>query len=157
MGGQIGVHSSAGHGAEFWFTVCFDPALGLVCAPAAVERNEEPGSDLTGVRSALKTALTDLAVTRNELLAALPLTPLIPKSAARRVEGLRARVSQGDIACIFPEPQFEPKLLSAITARARVKTGILDPEGAALTPGPTLYFDLMRGLARGFAQCLASP
>jgi hypothetical protein len=44
--------------------------------------------DLTGVRSALKTALTDLAVTRNELLAALPLTPLIPKSAARRVEGL---------------------------------------------------------------------
>ena len=50
MGGQIGVHSSAGHGAEFWFTVCFDPALGLVCAPAAVERNEEPGSDLTGVR-----------------------------------------------------------------------------------------------------------
>ena len=45
-------------------------------------------SDLTGVRSALKTALTDLAVTRNELLAALPLTPLIPKSAARRVEGL---------------------------------------------------------------------
>ena len=27
-------------------------------------------------------------MTRNELLAALPLTPLIPKSAARRVEGL---------------------------------------------------------------------
>jgi hypothetical protein len=45
-------------------------------------------SDLTGVRSALKTALTDLAVTRNELLAALPLTPLVPKRAARRVEGL---------------------------------------------------------------------
>ena len=45
-------------------------------------------SDLTGVRSALKTALTDLAETRNELLAALPLTPLVPKRAARRVEGL---------------------------------------------------------------------
>ena len=45
-------------------------------------------SDLTGVRSALKTALTDLAENRNELLAALPLTPLVPKRAARRVEGL---------------------------------------------------------------------
>ncbi len=87
---------------------------------------------------------------------AVSISPERPPGA-RRVEGLRARVSQGDIACIFTEPQFEPKLLSAITARARVKTGILDPEGAALTPGPTLYFDLMRGLARGFAQCLASP
>ena len=45
-------------------------------------------TDLTGVRSGLKTALTDLADTRNELLAALPLTPLVPRSAARRVEGL---------------------------------------------------------------------
>ena len=44
--------------------------------------------DLTAVRAGLKTALTDLAESRNELLAALPLTPLIPKSAARRVEGL---------------------------------------------------------------------
>ena len=45
-------------------------------------------TDLTSVRSGLKTALTDLADTRNELLAALPLTPLVPRSAARRVEGL---------------------------------------------------------------------
>jgi hypothetical protein len=44
--------------------------------------------DLTGVRSGLKTALTDLGDARYELLAALPLTPLVPKRAARRVEGL---------------------------------------------------------------------
>ena len=85
---------------------------------------------------------------------AVSISPERPPGA-RRVDGLRARVSQGDIACIFTEPQFEPKLLSAITAHAKVKTGILDPEGATLTPGPALYFDLMRGLARGFALCLA--
>lgn len=45
-------------------------------------------SDLTSVRSGLKTALNDLADSRNELLAALPLTPLVPRMAARRVEGL---------------------------------------------------------------------
>ena len=44
--------------------------------------------DLTGIRSGLKAALNDLADSRNELLAALPLTPLVPKRAARRVEGL---------------------------------------------------------------------
>lgn len=74
---------------------------------------------------------------------------------ARRVEDLRARLAQGDIACLFTEPQFEPKLVSTLVGRSEVKTGTLDPEGTALTPGPALYFDLMRGLARGFAGCLA--
>ena len=57
-------------------------AVTLIADPRTVT------TDLTGVRSGLKTALTDLADTRNELLAALPLTPLVPRSAARRVEGL---------------------------------------------------------------------
>lgn len=57
-------------------------AVTLVVDPRTVT------TDLTGVRSGLKTALNDLADTRNELLAALPLTPLVPKRAARRVEGL---------------------------------------------------------------------
>ena len=74
---------------------------------------------------------------------------------ARRVEDLRARMAQGDIACLFTEPQFEPKLAATLVGRSQVKTGTLDPEGTALTPGPALYFDLMRGLARGFAGCLA--
>jgi zinc transport system substrate-binding protein len=73
---------------------------------------------------------------------------------ARRVDALRARLAQGDIACLFTEPQFEPKLVATLIGRSRVKTGVLDPEGTGLTPGPGLYFDLMRGLARGFAGCL---
>ena len=74
---------------------------------------------------------------------------------ARRVDDSRARLAQGDIACLFTEPQFEPKLVSTLVGRTRVKTAGLDAEGMELTPGPALYFDLMRGLARGFAGCLA--
>ncbi len=57
-------------------------AVTLIADPLTVTE------DLTGVRSGLKTALTDLGDARYELLAALPLTPLVPKRAARRVEGL---------------------------------------------------------------------
>lgn len=60
-------------------------------ALTAVTLNVDPRSvteDLRDVRSGLKTALKDLADDRHDLLAALPLTPLVPKRAARRVEGL---------------------------------------------------------------------
>ena len=45
-------------------------------------------TDLTGVRAAFKTALSGLGEARHELLAPLPLTPLVPRGAARRLEGL---------------------------------------------------------------------
>lgn len=73
---------------------------------------------------------------------------------ARRIDALRARIHQNDIGCLFTEPQFEPKLIATLAGDAPVKTAVLDPEGAALTPGPGLYFELLRGLARGFADCL---
>ena len=44
--------------------------------------------DLTGVRTAVKRALTTLDDARNQLLAPLPLTPLIPRALARRLEGM---------------------------------------------------------------------
>ena len=43
---------------------------------------------LAGVRAEIKRNLAALAETRNELLAPLPLTPLIPKRLARSLEGL---------------------------------------------------------------------
>ena len=75
---------------------------------------------------------------------------------ARRVDALRARIHQNDVACLFAEPQFEPKLITTLAGDAPVKTAVLDPEGAALTPGPALYSALMRGLGRSFSQCLAT-
>lgn len=53
--------------------------------------------DLTAVRAEMKAALSTLGEVRNELLAPLPLTPLVPKVVARRLEGLV--VSSAVIGC----------------------------------------------------------
>lgn len=45
-------------------------------------------SDLTAVRAGLKEALSGLADARNELLAPVALTPLVPKALARKLEGV---------------------------------------------------------------------
>ena len=44
--------------------------------------------DLSGIRADLKAALADRGVARHDLLAPLPLVPLIPKAVARRLEGV---------------------------------------------------------------------
>ncbi len=45
-------------------------------------------ADLTGLRAGLKGALSTLSEARNELVAPLPLTPLVPRALARRLEGV---------------------------------------------------------------------
>ena len=56
---------------------------------------------------------------------------------------------------MFSEPQFEPRLVETVIAGTKARTGVLDPEGAALAPGPELYFQLMEGLADSLVRCLA--
>jgi zinc transport system substrate-binding protein len=63
-------------------------------------------------------------------------------------------VRDTEVVCAFAEPQFEPKLLATVTEGTGVRTGVLDPVGAGLTPGPGLYPALMRGLADSLADCL---
>ena len=67
---------------------------------------------------------------------------------------LRDRVQGEGIVCAFAEPQFEPKLLATVIEGTEVRTGVLDPIGAALPPGPGLYPDLLLALADALADCL---
>ncbi|MGI9125828.1 MAG: hypothetical protein ACR2JM_13910, partial [Mycobacterium sp.] len=57
-------------------------AVRLTADPAAV------AADLSGLRAGLKAALATQAQARNELLGPLPMTPLVPKALARRLEGV---------------------------------------------------------------------
>ncbi len=50
MGGHIGVRSTPGQGAEFWFSVPFESGLWSDIAPLAGERGVQRGGDLQGVR-----------------------------------------------------------------------------------------------------------
>ncbi len=73
---------------------------------------------------------------------------------ASRVRQLQDRLSDEAIACVFAEPEFEPKLIATLIEGTPVRTGTLDPLGAGLEPGPDLYPLLLRNLATDLVACL---
>ena len=74
---------------------------------------------------------------------------------AERVSEIRAKVQELGAACVFAEPQFEPKLVSTVTEGTSAKSGVLDPLGSALSAGPELDSDLIRNMAASIKSCLA--
>jgi zinc transport system substrate-binding protein len=75
----------------------------------------------------------------------------------KRLSTLRAKIKAAGVACVFAEPQFQPRVIAAVTEGLAVRTGTLDPEGATLEPGPELYAQLMRKLAAELVSCLGRP
>jgi len=73
---------------------------------------------------------------------------------AQRIDALRTRVNELGATCVFAEPNFEPAIISAVIEGSSAKAGVLDPEGGALTEGPDLYPQLLRGLAASLVDCL---
>ena len=75
--------------------------------------------------------------------------------SAARVAEIRDRIAAEGVACVFAEPQFEPRLVATVIEGSDARSGVLDPIGADLAPGPALYPALLTGLAQGLADCLA--
>lgn len=88
--------------------------------------------------------------------AALTVSPARAPGARSLREVRRVMVEAG-VRCIFGEPQFGPALIHTLIEDTAVKIGVLDALGAAVTPGPDAYFQIMRNLANGFAGCLDGP
>ena len=88
-----------------------------------------------------------------EVAGTVTVSPEVLPGAAR-VDQLRSKVSELGATCVFAEPNFEPAIVSTIVEGTEAKAGVLDPEGSALTEGPALYGDLLRGLAAGLVDCL---
>ncbi|SFG26079.1 zinc ABC transporter substrate-binding protein [Sulfitobacter dubius] len=74
---------------------------------------------------------------------------------AARVSELRALVADNGVKCVFAEPQFNPGLIAAVAEGQDTGAGTLDPLGADLEPGASLYADLLRGMAEDMAACLS--
>lgn len=74
---------------------------------------------------------------------------------AARVAEIRETIAESGALCVFAEPQFEPRLVEMLVAGTEVRSGVLDPLGADLDPGPDLYFDLMRRNAEALVDCLS--
>lgn len=76
---------------------------------------------------------------------------------ARALKNLRARIKSAKAVCVFSEPQFEPKLVRSVIEGTKARTGVLDPVGAGIAPGPELYGTLLRTMADAFVGCLSAP
>ena len=85
----------------------------------------------------------------------ITVSPEVPPSARRLTDVHQKIVSLGAI-CVFSEPRFQPSLVAAVTEGTKARSGTLDTEGLMLTPGPDLYFTLMRDLTHNLVSCLAN-
>ena len=74
---------------------------------------------------------------------------------AERVGEIRSRIKELGAACVFAEPQFEPKLVTTVTEGTDARPGVIDPVGSSLENGPELYFTLIRSMATSLTDCLA--
>ncbi len=89
-----------------------------------------------------------------DAVGSITVSPDVQPSAKRLTE-LRQKIRSLGAVCVFAEPWFQPRLVAALTEGTQARSGTLDPEGTKLTPGPQLYFTLMRNLAAGLKACLA--
>jgi zinc transport system substrate-binding protein len=72
---------------------------------------------------------------------------------AGRVRALRKLVQDARVACVFTEPQYEPRLIETLTEGADVHVATLDPLGSGLPAGADLYFQLLDRMADTQTGC----
>ena len=72
---------------------------------------------------------------------------------AEQLSEIREIIEHDKVSCVFSEPQFNPDIIKAVAKDTNIKTGVIDPLGATLTPGKTLYFDLISNMSKSFKSC----
>ena len=71
-----------------------------------------------------------------------------------RIAEIQDRIAEQGIDCVLAEPQFNPSLVATVLDGTQAQTGILDPLGSDLEPGPALYPQLIRNLSTALAGCM---
>ncbi len=84
---------------------------------------------------------------------AIHLSPEVPPGAARIAE-IQARIGELEAACVFAEPQFEPRLIQTVIDGSDAQSAVLDPLGTEIDVGPESYPQLLSNLADSIAECL---
>ncbi len=78
-------------------------------------------------------------------------TDVLP--GAEQLAEIREVIEHEKVTCVLSEPQFNPNIIKAIAKDMNIKTGVVDPLGATLTPGKGLYFDLIKNMSKSFKGC----
>lgn len=76
------------------------------------------------------------------------------KPGAKRVAELRHVIEDNKAVCVFAEPQFQPTIVQTLVEGTKARSGVLDPVGGSLPPGPDAWFALMNNLAKSLENCL---
>ncbi len=71
-----------------------------------------------------------------------------------RIAEIQDRIREQGVDCVLAEPQFNAGLVETVLDGTEAKTGVVDPLGSDLTPGISLYSDLIRNMAKSLADCL---
>lgn len=74
--------------------------------------------------------------------------------SAKRLNEIRSKLEETKALCVFREPQFDAKYVTVVLEGSKAKSGILDPIGSDITPGPKAYAELLNQLAKGAGDCL---
>ncbi len=83
---------------------------------------------------------------------ALTLNPdVLP--GAKQIADIQDLINDKGIKCIFSEPQYNPKIIETLGNDMNISTGVMDPLGAYIDAGPSMYSDLINGIANSIKDC----
>lgn len=74
--------------------------------------------------------------------------------SAKRLQDIRDKLASTNAVCVFREPQFDSKFVDVVIEGSKARSGVLDPLGADLQPGPDAYLQLLKNLSGNMAACL---
>ena len=78
------------------------------------------------------------------------------KPGAKTLIQIRNRLAEGDVQCVFAEPQFTPAVIETVLRGSDAKKGVLDPIGSEIKVQPGGYFQFLLQMGNAFHQCLSS-
>lgn len=76
------------------------------------------------------------------------------KPGGRTIQLMREQLRQGDVACVFREPEYSPALVVKVVGNLPVKHGELDPLGSHIALSKDGYPYFLRDLADRAVNCL---
>ena len=83
---------------------------------------------------------------------ALTLNPdVLP--GAKQIADIQDLINDKGIKCIFSEPQYNPKIIETIGNDMNISTGVMDPLGAYIEAGPSMYSELINEIANSIKNC----
>jgi zinc transport system substrate-binding protein len=173
-------HAHSGEDAHIWLDTRNALAMAKAMKAHLIEHDPENAELYADNLAQLENELTSLAEELTEKAGSIAQKPFIvfhdayqyfekqfgfsasgsvtvnPESlpGAQRVDEIRTRIQQEGIACVFTEPQFALRIVTVVTDGLDVNTGVIDPLGANLDDGPSLYANLMRNTMESMQSCL---